>query len=166
MNFIHRSDGTYRFHRSRTDVAECDVLAAAEDILRRRLERHGSVSKPTDAISFLRARIGHLPHEEFHVLWLDTRHRIIAAERLFAGTLDGTAVHAREVVRRALEVNASAVVLAHNHPSGVAEPSHADRLITRELSSALGLIGVRVLDHVIVSAGASVSLAELGELAN
>lgn len=164
MSFIHRPDGTYRFHRSRTDVAEADVLAAAEDILRRRLERHGSIKTPRDAAECLRMRIGHLPHEEFHVLWLDTRHRIIAAERLFTGTVDGTAVHPREVVRRALEVNAAAVVLAHNHPSGVAEPSHADRLITDELTSALKLIGVRVIDHLIVTAGASISLAERGEL--
>ena len=109
-------------------------------------------------------RIGHLQHEEFHVLWLDTRHRILAVDRLFSGTLDGTAVHAREVVRRALEVNAGAAVLAHNHPSGVCEPSESDRLITHELKAALQLIGVRVIDHLVVGAGATVSLAERGML--
>lgn len=164
MTFIHRPDGTYRFHRSRTSIAETDILAAAEDILRRRLERHGAISTPREAMSFLRARIGHLPHEEFHVLWLDGRHRILSTERLFTGTIDGTAVHPREVVRRALEVNAGAVVLAHNHPTGVAEPSHADRLITEELTKALKLVGVRVIDHLIITAGASISLAERGEL--
>lgn len=162
MAFTRQADGTYRFQRQRTSMTESHILAAAEDILRLRLERQGVIKTPRDAASFLRMRLGHLPHEEFHVLWLDTRHRVLAAERLFNGTVDGTAVHAREVVRRALEINASAAVLAPNHPSGVSEPSSSDLLITEELKNALGLIGVRLLDHIIVSAGATVSLAERG----
>ncbi|TDR39697.1 DNA repair protein RadC [Tahibacter aquaticus] len=164
MGFIRQLDGTYRFQRQRTPVAECDILAAAEDILRLRLERQGAIKTPRDAAEFLRLRIGHLVHEEFHVLWLDTRHRILAVDRLFSGTLDGTAVHPREVVRRALDVNAGAAVLAHNHPSGVCEPSSADLLITEELKNALRLVGVRLLDHLIVGAGATVSLAERGAM--
>lgn len=162
MVFTRQSDGTYRFQRNRTAIAECHILAAAEDILRLRLERQGTLRTPRDAAEFLRLRIGHLVHEEFHALWLDTRHGVLAAERLFNGTVDGTAVHAREVVRRALEINASAAVLAHNHPSGVSEPSSSDLLITEELKNAFGLIGVRLLDHLVVSAGATVSLAERG----
>jgi DNA repair protein RadC len=164
MAFTRQTDGTYRFQGTRASIAESTILSAAEDILRLRLERQGIIKTPRDAASFLRMRVGHLPYEEFHVLWLDTRHRVLAAERLFNGTVDGTAVHAREVVRRALEINASAAVLAHNHPSGVSEPSSADLLITEELKSAFKLIGVRLLDHLIVSSGATVSLAERSAL--
>src|SRR5690606_34758826 len=90
-------------------------------------------------------------HEVFASIWLDTRHRLIAAEPQFRGTIDGTSVYAREVVKRALQINAAAVIFAHNHPSGVAEPSEADRSMTRKLQQALALIDVRVLDHVIVT---------------
>jgi DNA repair protein RadC len=164
MSLQRHPDGTYRLSRSRTPIAEAAILSAAEDILRLRLERQGAIKTPRDAADFLRLRIGHLPHEEFHAVWLDNRHRILATERLFTGTVDGTAVHPREVVRRALELNAAAVILAHNHPSGVAEPSASDQLITAELKNAFGLIGVRLLDHLVVSAGATVSLAERGQL--
>jgi DNA repair protein RadC len=126
------------------------VLEAAEVILRGRLQRQGCIGNPTDAADFLRVRLAALPHEEFHVLWLDQRHRILDCQRLFTGTIDGANVYPREVVRAALAVNAGAAIFAHNHPSGVAEPSAADRSITRELREALQLIGVRVLDHLIV----------------
>lgn len=97
-------------------------------------------------------RLGALSHEEFHILWLDNRHRIIDCQKLFTGTVDGASVYPREVVRAALRVNACAAILAHNHPSGVAEPSAADRAITDELRDALRLIGVRILDHIVVGA--------------
>ncbi len=141
---------------------EADVLEAAEDILRRRLERLGSIGNPSESSNFLRMRLGALPHEEFHILWLDNRHRILSCQKLFTGTIDGASVHPREVVRAALTCNASAAILAHNHPSGVAEPSAADRAITRELRDALQLIGVRILDHIVVSAGDCVSMAARG----
>lgn len=163
MILIRTNEG-YRLKGSRRVVTEADVLAAADDILQRRLERQGHVRTPRDAAELLRIRLGALKHEEFHVLWLDQRHRILGIERLFNGTVDGTAVHPREVVRRALEVNAAAVILAHNHPSGVCEPSASDHLITDELQRALGLIGVRVIDHLVVGAGGVVSLAERGAL--
>ena len=134
------------------ETTEQDVLAAAESILKGRLERQGSIGSPTDATSFLRMRLGALPHEEFHVLWLDNRHRILDCQKLFTGTVDGASVYPREVVRAALSVNACAAIFAHNHPSGVAEPSAADRTITRELRDALQLIGVRILDHIVVGA--------------
>lgn len=141
---------------------EADVLEAAEDILRRRLERLGSIGNPSESSNFLRMRLGSLPHEEFHILWLDNRHRILTCQKLFTGTIDGASVHPREVVRAALTCNASAAILAHNHPSGVPEPSAADRAITRELRDALQLVGVRILDHIVVSAGECVSMAARG----
>jgi DNA repair protein RadC len=105
-------------------------------------------------------RLAGLPHEEFHVVWLDNRQKVIAVERLFNGTIEGTTVHARETVRSALEHNAAAAIFAHNHPPGVAEPSAADRAITAELKRALELIGVCLLDHLVIGADVPVSLAE------
>ena len=101
-------------------------------------------------------------HEIFAVLFLDARHQLLAMEEMFRGTLTQTSVYPREVVKRALERNAAAVMLAHNHPSGVAEPSRADEFLTQTLKTALALVDVRVLDHVIVAAGQSVSMAERG----
>ena len=133
-----------------SETTEQDVLAAAEGILKGRLERQGSIGSPADANDFLRMRLGALSHEEFHILWLDNRHRIIDCQKLFTGTIDGASIYPREVVRAALSVNACAAILAHNHPSGVAEPSAADRAIPNELRDALRLIGVRILDHIVV----------------
>jgi DNA repair protein RadC len=143
------------------DTTESDVLAAAEGILWAKLERKGTIGDPLEAAGFLRMRLGALRHEEFHVLWLDNRHRILDCQRLFTGTVDGASVYPREVVRAALEVNACAAILAHNHPSGIAEPSAADRAITNEIREALRLVGVRVLDHIVVGADC-VSMASRG----
>jgi DNA repair protein RadC len=153
----------YTRYKLDNETTEQDVLAAAEGILWSKLERQGSISNPTDANDFLRTRLGGLLHEEFHVLWLDNRHRIIECQRLFTGTVDGASVHPREVVRAALSVNACAAIFAHNHPSGVAEPSAADRALTHELRDALRLIGVRILDHIVVGADC-VSMAGRGLL--
>jgi DNA repair protein RadC len=142
----------YTRYKLDSDTTPQDVLTAAEGILRDRLERQGCIGNPADANDFLRMRLGALAHEEFHVLWLDNRHRIIDCQKLFTGTVDGASIHPREVVRAALSVNACAAIFAHNHPSGVAEPSTADRAITHELRDALRLIGVRVLDHIVVGA--------------
>lgn len=102
------------------------------------------------------------PHEIFCCLYLDTRHRVLGFEELFRGTIDGASVHPREVVKRVLAVNAAAVVFAHNHPSGIAEPSDADRRLTRRLADALALVDVRVLDHFVIGDGEAVSFAERG----
>jgi len=142
-------------------ATEQKVLAAAESILMSRLKRLGSITNPSDASDFLRMRIGGLDHEQFHVLWLDNRHQILDCQKLFIGTVDGASVYPREVVRAALRVNACAAIFAHNHPSGIAEPSAADRAITGELRDALKLIGVRVLDHIVVG-GDCVSMAGRG----
>lgn len=104
----------------------------------------------------------HYPHEVFACLYLDNQHRVVRFEELFSGTIDGAAVYPREVVKRCLHNNAAAVIFAHNHPSGVAEPSHADVAITLRLKSALSTIDVRVLDHIIIGSKDVVSLAERG----
>jgi DNA repair protein RadC len=111
----------YTRYKLTGETTEQDVLAAAEGILKRRLERQGNIGSPTDANDFLRMRLGALVHEEFHVLWLDNRHRIIDCQKLFTGTVDGASVHPREVLRVALSINACAAILTHNHPSGVAD---------------------------------------------
>jgi DNA repair protein RadC len=123
-----------------------------------------AMESPAVVRQFLSTVLATRPYEVFCVVFLDNRHRAMAMLELFRGTIDGAAVHPREVVREALAHNAAAVVLAHNHPSGVAEPSQADELITHRLREALALIDIRVLDHLIVSAGGCVSLAERGIL--
>jgi len=125
----------------------CQVL---EKRLQYRVAREESVVSPQDAKTLVRLRLAESLYEVFAVLFLDSRHRVIAFEKLFNGTIDGASVHPREVVRRALHHNAAAAVLAHCHPSGVAESSAADRAITQRLKDALALIDVRVLDHLIV----------------
>ncbi len=126
------------------------------------LERGDALSSPDDTRRFLTARLRGYPHEVFAALFLDNRHRVIAFEELFTGTIDGASVHPREVVKRALGHNAAALILAHNHPSGVAEPSRADESITRRLKEALALVEIRVLDHLVVGDGEITSLAERG----
>jgi len=153
----------YTRYKLTDGTTEEDVLAAAEGILGEKLKRQGSIGNPTDANDFLRMRLGALSHEEFHVLWLDNRHRIIDCQKLFTGTIDGASIYPREVVRAALSVNACAAIFAHNHPSGISEPSAADRAITNELRDALRLIGVRILDHIVVGAEC-VSMAGRGLL--
>ena len=123
-----------------------------------------SIRSPTDTESFLKARMQHLDHELFCCLFLDNRHRVLRFDELFRGTIDGTSVYPREVVKEALSVNAAAVILAHNHPSGVAEPSQADERITKRLKSALDLVDIRLLDHLIVGDGRATSLASRGLL--
>ena len=119
---------------------------------------------PSRLKEFVALQLGGLEREVFAVLFLDSRHRLIAFEHLFQGTLHQTAVHPREVVRRAIELNAGAVVLAHNHPSGLAEPSRADEFVTQTLKQALQLIDTRVIDHLVVGQGQVVSFAERGLL--
>lgn len=128
--------------------------------LESRLVRGDVLSSPADTRDFLAARLRAYPHEVFACLFLDNRHRVLAFEELFRGTIDGAAVHPREVVKRALAHNAAALILAHNHPSGVAEPSQADRALTRRLRDTLALVDIRVLDHFVVGDGEIVSFAE------
>jgi DNA repair protein RadC len=128
------------------------------------LARGDALTSPDDTRRYLTARLRGHANEVFACLFLDNRHRVISFEELFHGTINGASVHPRQVVRRALGHNAAALILAHNHPSGVAEPSQADLHLTRRLSEALALIDVRVLDHIVVGDGETVSLAERGLL--
>jgi DNA repair protein RadC len=112
----------------------------------------------------LSLKLGTLDHEVFALIFLDKRHRVISYLEMFRGTIDGASVHPREVVKEVLKQNAAAVILAHPHPSGVAEPSQADEFITTRLKEALGLIDVRVLDHIIIAGADSTSMAERGLL--
>jgi DNA repair protein RadC len=147
-------------------LARYAELQAAAEISRRQLSqslRAGPLlASPKATRDFLSARLRDLEHEVFCCLYLDKRHRLIQFEELFRGTIDGASVHPREIVKLALRKNAAAVIVAHNHPSGVAEPSQADELITQRVKEALALVDIRLLDHIIVGEGVSVSLAERG----
>lgn len=141
------------------------LLAAGEIAVRDACERPSqSVAAPSDAAAVCRALVGHHEREQFGVLWLNVRNGLICAEILFHGTIDGATVYPREVVKRALELNAVALILTHNHPSGSSSPSEADRHITAKLVKALALIEVRLLDHVIVGADTHHSMAEAGTI--
>ncbi|HNI82143.1 MAG TPA: DNA repair protein RadC [Rhodocyclaceae bacterium] len=141
------------------------VLELARRALGEEMASRDVLDSPRAVRDWLRLKLAGLPHEVFMVLLLDAQNRVIASEELFRGTLAQTSVYPREVVKLALLRNAAAVILAHNHPSGVGEPSHADQLLTRSLTQALALIDVRVLDHFIVAGTASpVSFAERGLL--
>ncbi|WP_115048893.1 JAB domain-containing protein [Xanthomonas arboricola] len=141
---------------------EAGILLAAARILEGRLQRQGRIHSPEQAGSYLVARCAHLPHEVFGVVFLDNKHYILATEHLFSGTIDGCEVHSRVVAKRALELNAVALIIFHNHPSGNPEPSEADRKVTERLQQALGLLDIRVLDHLVIGGQKSVSLASRG----
>ena len=149
-------------------AARLAVLRALPLLARRYFEQSlpagACIRSPTDTEAFLLSKLRHLPHERFCCLFLDNRHRVLRFGELFRGTIDGTSVYPREVVKEALAVNAAAVILAHNHPSGVAEPSQADERITRRLKSALELVDIRLLDHLIICDAGATSLASRGLL--
>jgi DNA repair protein RadC len=149
--------------------AKAAQLAASLELARRALTATlvggSALNSPQAVRDWLRLKIGHLPHEVFHALWLDAQHQLIANEELFRGTLTQTSVYPREVVKRALAHNAAAVILAHNHPSGSSIPSAADLALTESLKQALAMVDVKLLDHFIVTAAEKpVSLAESGKL--
>ena len=148
--------------------ARLAVLRAIPLLARRYFEQSlpagASIRSPADTEAFLLSKLRHLGHERFCCLYLDNRHRVLRFDELFRGTIDGTSVYPREVVKEALAVNAAAVILAHNHPSGVAEPSQADERITRRLKSALELVDIRLLDHLIIGDAGATSLASRGLL--
>ena len=161
-------------HAEPGDLASCRGIGAARlaalqalpELARRyyaqSLPSGEMIRSPTDTEAFLKSRMRHLGHELFCCLFLDNRHRVLRFDEMFRGTIDGTTVYPREVVKEALAVNAAAVILAHNHPSGVAEPSQADERITRRLKSALELVDIRLLDHLIIGDGQATSLASRG----
>ena len=143
---------------------EDNLVAQALQILSKRAHRGTVLTEPTAVRDYLTVKLSPYEHEQFVVVLLDNRHRVIELVELFRGTINGATVHPREVVKLALSHNAAAVILAHNHPSGVAEPSHADQAITDRLKTALALMEIRLLDHFVVGGGGCVSFAERGLL--
>jgi len=154
---IREEDGTYR--RASPD----EIIGAALAEIEARFATGTQITSPRETEDFLKLQLGHLEQEIFAVLWLDNRHSVIAFEELFQGTLDGASVYPREIVKAALAHNAAACILCHNHPSGVANPSDADRRITQRIKDALSLVDVRTLDHIVVGEK-TCSFAELGML--
>ncbi len=147
---------------SPTRIQENMILERASEILQARYVSDVCFTSPQSVVKYLKARLEHLEHEEFHALFLDSQHKLIKAEVLAKGTIDGAAVYPREVLKAALKCNAAAVVFSHNHPSGIAEASQADRAITEKLVKALALVDIRTLDHVIIGNGEFQSFAEKG----
>lgn len=149
-------------------VSRAAIIRALPELAQRyyaaSLPAGAAIKSPSDTESYLHARIRHLGHELFCCLYLDNRHRVLRFDEMFRGTIDGTSVYPREVVKEALAINAAAVILAHNHPSGVAEPSQADERITKRLKSALELVDIRLLDHLIIGDGETTSMASRGLL--
>ena len=156
---FRENSGTYIALRELTSV---DIIGMAKNLLAEQFQRDTEISSPSDSRDYLISQLADLEHEVFAVLFLDNRHRVISFDHLFNGTIDGASVHPREVVKRALKHNAAAVILTHNHPSGIPEPSQADQFLTRRLKEALALIDVRVLDHIVVGGVETVSFAESG----
>ncbi len=138
------------------------VLELARRAIDEGLRREAVLNSPDKVRQYLQLQLARREHEVFAVLYLDAQNRLLKYEELFRGTLTQTSVHPREVVKQALRHNAAAVILAHNHPSGAAEPSRADELLTKALKDALALVEVRILDHLIVAGNATVSFAERG----
>ena len=138
------------------------VLEMARRHLAERLHRESALESPRAVRDYLKAVLRHEPHEVFGCLFLDSKHRVLGYESLFRGSIDNASVYPRQVVKRALAHNAAALILCHNHPSGIAEPSQSDRILTQRIKEALGYIDVRVLDHFIVGDGEPLSMAELG----
>lgn len=144
-------------------AAEDDIIEQARDILLRRASGIGhALNAPAAVRDYLILSLSDQQAEQFWCIMLDAQNRVISAEQLFTGTLTQTSVYPREVVKAALNRNAAAVIFAHNHPSGIAEPSHADQVLTQALKQALSLIDVKVLDHFIIAGVQSLSFAERG----
>jgi DNA repair protein RadC len=154
--YIRDETGKYR-PATHTEISR---TAAAQ--LLQAFKRGPNLTAPNHVREYLRLQLTHLEREAFAIVFLDNRHRVIDYDELFYGTVDGASVHVREVVKAALQANAAAVILAHNHPSGVAEPSKSDKLITAKIRDALSIVDIRVLDHMIVGDGPPVSMAERG----
>ena len=143
---------------------EDQVIERALQILSSRFKFGAALTSPSSVRDYLRLAIGGREHEVFVCIWLDSQHRVIGLEEAFRGTLTQTSVYPREIVKSALGHNAAAVIFAHNHPSGAAQPSHADEMLTRNLKEALALVEVKVLDHFVVAGAQAISFAERGLL--
>lgn len=158
---VHETPGY--FYASRPFTQD-EILTMAKQLIKEQFNRGHALTSPNTAKDFLMLELALLEHEVFYCIFLDNRHRILEAERCFEGTIDSATVYPRELVKRALKLNARALILAHNHPSGFAEASEADRAITRRLVDALDLVEVRILDHFIIAGTEQYSFAERGLL--
>ncbi len=145
-----------------TNLSEEQVLTWANRILESRFQRSHYLTNPSATRDYLRSTLAEKKQEVFALVFLDNQHAVIDLEILFYGTIDGASVYPREVVKAALDCNAAAVILAHNHPSGIAEPSNEDRRITERLIESLKTVDIRVLDHLVIGGASSVSFAERG----
>ena len=152
------------FYLVNEPVTNEDILSKASEIMLEQVKNKDVLTEPDKVREFLKYKISALEYEVFVALFLDNRHRLIIYKELFRGTIDGASVYSREVVKEALAFNAAAMIVAHNHPSGVAEPSQADENITNRLKDALALVDIRLLDHLIVGCNEIVSLAERGRI--
>lgn len=165
MNDVREQIAAYSLGRSTKKCLTPElVLQMSAELLKEKMKRGVSLTSPSMTLDYLQCVLKDKKHEIFHVLFLDTRHRVIAGEDLFKGSIDGAAVYPRVVAERALQLSAAAVIVAHNHPSGICEPSLADQAITRRLKDALLLLEIRLLDHFVVGDGAPVSMASRGML--
>lgn len=157
----HETPGHFQVLRP---VTSAEILSMAKQLIKRQFTRGSTLTSPEATRNFLILELALLEHEVFYCIFLDNQHRVIKTECCFKGTIDGATVYPRELVKRALQHNAQALILAHNHPSGLAEPSAADRAITRRLIEALALVDIRVLDHFIIGGIEPFSFAEHGLL--
>ena len=158
---IHEIPGQFQVSRP---VTTNEILTMARKLIKRQFVRGAALTSPEATREFLMLEIALLEREAFYCIFLDNQHRVLSVECCFQGTIDSASIYPREIVKRVLQVNACAVILAHNHPSGVTEPSEADRAITRRLIEALALVDVRVLDHFIIGGTEHYSFAEHGLL--
>lgn len=164
MNPPFQIDDTPGFFQVLRPVTPEEIIVMARQLIQQRFVRGQAITSPDKTREFLMLELALLEHEVFYCLFLDNQHRILSCESCFQGTINNASVYPREIVKRALQLNAGAVILAHNHPSGIAEPSEADRAITRKLIDALALIEVKVLDHFVIGGVESCSFAERGLL--
>ena len=158
---VQNQEGQYEFRKPLTSK---ELIVSALDVLSKQVIKGEEICSTEASQSFLRLSLGGEEREVFAALFLDNRHRVIAFEKLFFGTISSAAVHPREIIKRALELNAAALILAHNHPSGVVTPSQSDIDITQAVKQLTDLIEVRVLDHIIVSSEGSYSMAKQGDI--
>lgn len=156
-SFVKNDRGLYEINGA---IQPDDIIKLAADILYEGLSQREVLSSPNDVARFLQLRLAHEEHENFAVLFLDAKNRVITYQKVFSGTIDSAAVYPRVVAKLALTFNAAAVIVAHNHPSNDCEPSEADKRLTRQLKESLALVDIRVLDHFIVSRAGWMSFAE------
>ena len=157
--FIQEKSGKYK---ARKPLSEAQIIKAAQAILKRKFHKGIAFTSPDAAGNYLTMKYSTYQHEVFLCMFLDNQHKLIKLEEMFKGTIDGASVYPREVVKKALLLNASALIFAHNHPSGACKPSHADKSITESLKNALDLVDIRVIDHFIIGGSGRYSFAEHG----